>query len=44
LASHDRSFATMMCSLGGADLEVWMSAVDASDLPMLLFFAQGLHP
>lgn len=43
LAGHVRSFATMMCSLRGQDLEAWMSAVDASDLPALRSFVLGLR-
>jgi transposase len=43
LAGHVRSFATMLCSLRGQDLEAWMSAVDASDLPALRSFVLGLR-
>lgn len=33
----------MLCSLRGQDLEAWMSAVDASDLPALRSFVLGLR-
>lgn len=43
LAGHVRSFATMMCSLRGQDLEAWMAAVDNDNLPALRSFVLGLH-
>ncbi|WP_233520264.1 ISL3 family transposase [Prauserella sp. PE36] len=43
LAGHVRSFATMMCSLRGQDLEGWMTAVDTSGLPALRSFVLGLR-
>lgn len=43
LAGHVRSFATMMCSLRGQDLEAWMTGVDADDLPALRSFVVGLR-
>jgi transposase len=43
LAGHVRSFATMMCSRGGQELEAWMAAVDADDQPALRSFVLGLR-
>jgi hypothetical protein len=43
LASHVRTFATMMCSLHGEDLEAWMTPVDADDLSALRSFVLGLR-
>jgi transposase len=43
LASHVRSFATMLCSLRGQDLEAWMSAVEDGGLPALRSFVLGLR-
>lgn len=43
LAGHVRAFATMMCALGGRNLESWMAAVDADDQPALRSFVAGLR-
>jgi transposase len=43
LAGHVRSFAIMMCSLRGQDLDAWMIAVDNDDLPALRSFVLGLR-
>ena len=43
LAGHVGTFAAMMCSLRGQDLESWMAAVDADDLPALRSFVVGLR-
>jgi hypothetical protein len=43
LAGHIRTFATMMCSLRGQDLESWMTAVDTDDQPALRSFVVGLR-
>lgn len=43
LTGHVRSFATMMCELRGHELETWMAAVDADDLPALHSFVLGLR-
>nr|WP_233520273.1 ISL3 family transposase [Prauserella sp. PE36] len=43
LVSHVRAFASMMCSLRGQNLEQWMKAIEADDLPALRSFAKGLR-
>lgn len=44
LAGHVRSFATMMCSLAGQNLEGWMNAVDAdANQSALRSFVVGLR-
>ena len=43
LVGHVRSFATMMCSRRGHELEAWMAAVDADDQPALRSFVLGLR-
>ena len=43
LAGHVRTFATMMCSRTGHELQTWMAAVDADDLPTLRSFVVGLR-
>ena len=43
LAGHVRSFATMMCSRRGQELQAWMAAVDAGDQPALRSFVLGLR-
>lgn len=43
LAGHVRVFATMMCGRRGHELEAWMTAVDADDLPALHSFVRGLR-
>ncbi|MGW4125651.1 transposase [Nocardia sp. NPDC004711] len=43
LAGHIRAFATMMRQLRGRELEQWMNAVDADDLPALHSFVRGLR-
>ncbi|WP_249645676.1 ISL3 family transposase [Nocardia sputi] len=43
LAGHIRAFATMMRQLRGRELEQWMKAVDADDLPALHSFVRGLR-
>ena len=43
LAGHVRAFATMMCTLGGRNLESWMAAVDADDQPALRSFVMGIR-
>ncbi|MFE7746819.1 transposase [Nocardia sp. NPDC057455] len=40
---HVRAFATMMVHLRGRELERWMAAVDADDLPALHSFVRGLR-
>jgi hypothetical protein len=43
LAEHVRAIAEMLTIRRGADLESWMTAVDASDLPALHAFVRGLR-
>jgi transposase len=43
LAEHVRAFAALLTDRRGADLEDWMSAVEASDLPALNGFVRGLR-
>lgn len=43
LVGHVRAFATMMVELRGRELERWMAAVDAEDLPALHSFVRGLR-
>lgn len=45
LAGHVTTFATMMTTLTGTkdNLEAWMKAVDADDLPALHSFARGIR-
>ncbi|WP_280255442.1 ISL3 family transposase [Nocardia wallacei] len=43
LAGHVRAFATMMKQLRGRELERWMTAVEADDLPALHSFVRGLR-
>ncbi|MFI5719037.1 ISL3 family transposase [Nocardia sp. NPDC051750] len=43
LVVHVRAFATMMARLRGRELERWMAAVDADDLPALHSFVRGLR-
>ncbi|WP_330182278.1 ISL3 family transposase [Nocardia sp. NBC_01503] len=43
LAGHIRAFATMMRQRRGRELEQWMKAVDADDLPALHSFVRGLR-
>ena len=43
LAEHVRAFADLLTTRRGPDLEDWMSAVDASDLPALHAFVRGLR-
>jgi len=40
---HVRAFADMMNTLGGRDLEKWMTSVEADDLPALRSFVTGLR-
>ncbi|HEX5404780.1 MAG TPA: transposase [Pseudonocardiaceae bacterium] len=41
LVGHVRSFAIMLCSRRGQELEAWMTAVDADDQPALWSFVLG---
>ena len=43
LAGHVRAFADLLTTRRGADLDDWMSAVEASDLPALHAFVRGLR-
>ena len=43
LAEHVRAFADLLTTRRGADLENWMIAVEASDLPALHAFVRGLR-
>jgi transposase len=43
LTEHVRAFAELLTTRHGADLEDWMSAVEASALPALHAFARGLR-
>ncbi|MGW4772619.1 transposase [Nocardia sp. NPDC004278] len=43
LVGHVRTFATMMGQLRGRELERWMTAVSADDLPALHSFVRGLR-
>jgi transposase len=43
LAKHIRAFAALLTRRRGADLEDWMTAVEASDLPPLHGFVRGLR-
>jgi transposase len=43
LTEHVRAFAGLLGERRGADLEGWMSAVEASDLPALHGFVRGLR-
>jgi transposase len=43
LVGHVRSFATMMCSRRGQELEAWMAAVDTDEQPALRSFVIGLR-
>jgi hypothetical protein len=43
LAEHVRAFADLLTTRRGADLNGWMSAVEASDLPALHAFVRRLR-
>ena len=43
LAEHVRAFAALLTDRRSADLEDWMSAVEASDLTALNGFVRGLR-
>ena len=43
LAEHVRAFAELLTTRRGADLEDWMSAVEASELPARHAFVRGLR-
>ena len=43
LAEHVHAFAELLTTRRGNDLEDWMSAVEASDLPALHAFVRGLR-
>ncbi|WUI65721.1 ISL3 family transposase [Nocardia sp. NBC_00403] len=43
LVGHVRAFATMMGQLRGRELERWIAAVEADDLPALHSFVRGLR-
>ncbi|MGW4720933.1 ISL3 family transposase [Nocardia sp. NPDC004260] len=43
LADHVRAFATLMVQRRGRELEAWMTAIDAADLPPLHSFVRGLR-
>ncbi|WP_081594318.1 ISL3 family transposase [Nocardia brasiliensis] len=43
LVGHVRAFAAIMTELRGRELEKWMTAVDADDLPALHSFVRGLR-
>lgn len=43
LAEHVRAFAALLTDRRGAELESWMTTVDASDLPALHGFVRGLR-
>jgi transposase len=43
LAEHVRTFAELLTTRRGADLEAWMTAVEAGDLPALHAFVRGLR-
>jgi Transposase len=43
LAEHVRGFADLLTARRGADLEGWMTAVEAGDLPALHAFVRGLR-
>ena len=43
LTEHVRAFATLLTTRRGEDLEGWMDAVEASDLPALHAFVRGLR-
>ena len=43
LAEHVRTFADLLTTRRGDDLEDWMSAVEGSDLPALHAFVRGLR-
>jgi transposase len=43
LVKHVRAFADLLTARRGADLEEWMTAVEASDLPALHAFVRGLR-
>lgn len=43
LVGHVRAFAVMMVHRRGRELEQWMAAVDADDLPALHSFVRGLR-
>jgi transposase len=43
LAEHVRTFAELLTTRRGGELEQWMSAVEASDLPALHGFVRGLR-
>jgi transposase len=43
LAEQIRVFAALLTTRRGADLEAWMSAVEATDLPHLHVFVRGLR-
>ena len=43
LAEHVRAFADLLTRRRGADLESWMTTVEASDLPALHGFVRGLR-
>jgi transposase len=43
LADHVRAFAALLTGRRGEDLEGWMSAIEASELPALHSFVRGLR-
>jgi hypothetical protein len=43
LAEHVRAFADLLTTRRGTELEAWMTAVEASDLPALHAFVRGLR-
>jgi hypothetical protein len=43
MSKHVRAFAGLLTDRRGEDLEDWMSAVEASDLPALNGFVRGLR-
>ena len=43
LAEHVRAFAELLITRRGGDLEQWMTAVEAADLPALHAFVRGLR-
>ena len=43
LAEHVRTFAELLTTRRGADLEAWMTAVESDDLPAVQAFVRGLR-
>lgn len=43
LTDHVRAFAALLTERRGAEVESWMTAVEADDLPLLHGFVRGLH-